>query len=204
MARAFALGLMALLLGVPGEANPDPVPEPLWSEAADIVRSPIGTVKLCKLFWLGWRLCGCAISSKGGGSSAAGMGRPLAAATSWCSAQFEDQSFRPRQKGASLLSTCLIMLAVLPSNRGVMNPGRVYLKLPHNWFVEILGSDIGTQSYQIASIDMLLPQASFPILKAGRTLPLEASSFSFLLGFSMLEWYVLPAVTLTWCANPEE
>lgn len=85
-----------------------------------------------------------------------------------------------------------------------MNPGRVYLKLPHNWFVEILGSDIGTQSYQVASIDMLLPQASFPILKAGRTLPLEASSFSFLLGFSMLEWYVLPAVTLTWCANPEE
>ncbi|KAH8708282.1 hypothetical protein HC256_010425 [Beauveria bassiana] len=49
MARAFALGLMVPLVGVPGEANPDAVPEPLWSEAADILRSPNGTVKFSTL-----------------------------------------------------------------------------------------------------------------------------------------------------------
>ena len=40
-------------------------------------------------------------SSSGGTWSAGGIGRPLAAAISWCSAQFSEKSFRPFQYGAS-------------------------------------------------------------------------------------------------------
>lgn len=39
-------------------------------------------------------------SSSSGTSSAAGMGLPLAAATSWFSVHESEWSFRPRQKGA--------------------------------------------------------------------------------------------------------
>lgn len=48
MASAFALGFIELLTPGDGEASPEPVPEPLLSEAADMVRGPMGTVRFCK------------------------------------------------------------------------------------------------------------------------------------------------------------
>lgn len=48
--------------------------------------------------------CGDLSLNSAGISSGAGMGRSLAAATSWCSVQEEEKSFRPRQNGAILRS----------------------------------------------------------------------------------------------------
>jgi hypothetical protein len=96
-----------------GELLPGPVedgegaPDPLPADAAERVLGPIGTVRFCR-FWvesLG-RVIGRGINDGSGGASAAGMGSPRAAAMSWCSAQLSDQSFNPRQKGASLRSIC--------------------------------------------------------------------------------------------------
>ena len=86
-ARAFALGLK----GEPrpgvadvGVGTPEPAAfEPLRSEAADIVLGPMGTMRFCKFeleFDIGGG--GRGISSGSGVSSAAGTGRPRAAAIS--------------------------------------------------------------------------------------------------------------------------
>ncbi len=105
MARALARGLIELRTPEAGEAKPEPVPDPLLSDAADIVRGPIGTVRFCKDCDASDSVgTGCGTRSGSGGASAAGTGRPRAAAMSWCSAQLSDQSLSPRQNGASFRS----------------------------------------------------------------------------------------------------
>lgn len=75
------------------------------SEACDMVRPPIGTVKLL-MFWFELRgfhsvlrLFGRGGSSSGI-SSGAGRGLPLTTDTNWCSVHVSSWSSRPFQKGA--------------------------------------------------------------------------------------------------------
>lgn len=72
------------------------------SDAAEWLREVMGTVRLLILLA---ELRGESgergrIVSSGGISSAAGIGRPLAAAISWYSVQFSLKSSKPRQNGA--------------------------------------------------------------------------------------------------------
>lgn len=87
-ASALARGLKFALLGPvdDGEGKFEPPLDPLRSDAADKVRGPMGTVRLCR-FWLdddGLSAGGGGrgIRSGSGGASAAGIGRPRAAAIS--------------------------------------------------------------------------------------------------------------------------
>jgi hypothetical protein len=73
------------------------------SEAADGDREEIGGIKLCRF---GSEPCGESdeggtVGSSSGISFAAGIGRPLPAATSWCSVHSSLKSFKPRQNGAT-------------------------------------------------------------------------------------------------------
>lgn len=83
----------------------DSVPE--RSEFWDMLRDPIGTVRLLRLgselrgFHAGLRWLLGREGSSGGISSGAGRGLPLTTATSWCSVQVSSKSSRPFQKGAS-------------------------------------------------------------------------------------------------------
>lgn len=108
-ANALALGLMEPFKGpaVDGDGNAEFVPEPLTSEAVESVLGPISTVRLLRLGPARKSLeggGGRGINSGSGGASASGIFRPRATAMSWCSAQLEDQSLRPRQKGANFRS----------------------------------------------------------------------------------------------------
>jgi hypothetical protein len=77
------------------------------SEFCDMLRDPIGTVRLLRFgselrgFHDGLRWLVGRGDSSGGMSSAAGSGRPLTTATSWCSVHVSSWSSRPFQKGAS-------------------------------------------------------------------------------------------------------
>jgi hypothetical protein len=77
------------------------------SEFWDMLRDPIGTVRLLRFgselrgFHAGLRCLLGRDGSSGGMSSAAGSGRPLTTATSWCSVQVSSWSSSPFQKGAS-------------------------------------------------------------------------------------------------------
>lgn len=87
-ARAFARGLNVVLIGPAddGEGRPEPPLDTLRSDAADRVRGPMGTMRLCRLWLDDDGLSdgggGRGIRSGSGGASAAGTGRPRAAATS--------------------------------------------------------------------------------------------------------------------------
>lgn len=112
-ARAFVRGLKGAeypLLPDMGDARAEPAWEALRSDAADIVRGPIGTVRLLRLgVDAEGEACadaGLGTSSAGGAWSAGGMGRPRAAATIWCSAHVSEKSSSPRQNGASFRSIC--------------------------------------------------------------------------------------------------
>lgn len=89
------------------------------------------------------------------------------------------------------------MLAFLYNSRAARITVRAYLELPHNWLAIVFGSHVCTQSYQITAIDMFLSEAAFTILQAGCAFPLQASGLSFLLGLSVLEWYILAALALS-------
>ena len=84
---------------------------PEVSELNDWDLEPMGMVRCWRVFSDTGRLESLFGGSSGeswfGISSAAGIGRPFAAATSWCSVQESEWSFRPRQKGAILLSICV-------------------------------------------------------------------------------------------------
>jgi len=88
----------------PGDNGPE------VSDWNDCVLGPRGTVRFFTsllLPFLGDVLLVKRYSSSGGTSSGGGMGRPRAAAMSWCSAQLSEKSLRPRQNGASRLSICI-------------------------------------------------------------------------------------------------
>lgn len=77
-------------------------------------------------------------------SSGAGIGRPLAAATSWYSVQDSEKSLRPLQKGANRRSICY--------NVSVWGYAKVvhsseYHQLPDDDFVEVFRSRIRSQRY---------------------------------------------------------
>ena len=84
-ANALALGLMEPLEGpaVDGEGWAEPLPDPLRSEAVERVLGPISTVRPLR-FCVGRESGGGGRGSRAGsgGASAAGMGRPRAAAIS--------------------------------------------------------------------------------------------------------------------------
>lgn len=85
-ASAFVRGFLDEVFvgsGLAGEDKPVPTPDPLRSEAAERVLGPIATVKLFR-FWLEISVGrgGLGIKSGSGGSSAAGIASPRAAATS--------------------------------------------------------------------------------------------------------------------------
>lgn len=99
-----------LLLGAEvGDGKLEPSPEPLLSDAVDCVLPPIGTMRLsmfCVEAAGEVADIGRGISSSGGMASAAGKGRPRAAATIWYSVHVSEKSFRPLQNGANLRSIC--------------------------------------------------------------------------------------------------
>jgi len=87
-----------------GDGSADPDWETLRSDDADIVRGPMGTVRLLilEVDALGdSRGCRRRFS---GISSAGGISSPLAAAMIWWSAQLSSKSSSPRQNGAIRLS----------------------------------------------------------------------------------------------------
>lgn len=197
-ASALALGLMEPLEGpgVDGEGNAEPVPEPLTSEAVESVLGPNSTVRLLR-FCVGSESGGGGmrgIKSGSGGASAAGIGRPRAAAMSWCSAQLSDQSLRPRQKGASFRSIWLFQVRICSL---AMTPGlawitATHLQLSDNSLVEILRPHVRPHGNEISAIDMFLSYTPFAVLGSEDSLALQLACFSLLFCLAMFKRGVGP------------
>lgn len=130
-------------------------------------------------------LGGIVFSNSGGIWSGGGIGRPRAAATSWCSVHDSEKSLRPLQKGASRRSICIAEC----QHRSLLSDRvKTYHELSNDGLVEVLRAGVDTLRDQITSIDMLLLHTPFPFLNSGDPFLLQATSLSFLLRFpSMLE-----------------
>ena len=144
---------------------------PEVSELNDWDLEPMGTVRC-------WRVLsdtGLLESPFGGGSgdsslgisSAAGIGRPFAAATSWFSVQESEWSLRPRQKGAILRS---IYTYQKPPKRV---PLRTYHQPPNDGLAIILNACVYALCNKKASIHMLITHAPCPLLFSCHPLPLH-------------------------------
>ena len=149
------------------------------SEPTDCDRDVIGTIKFCTL--------GLATSTSprlgnrpSATSSLLGIGRPRAAAISWCSAQSSLKSSRPLQKGAIRLST------YTGSENCPHYTSYAYHQLSYNSFVEVFYTRIHSHRDQIPTVNMLFPQTSLSFLDTCCLLLFYSSSFTFLLCLATL------------------